>query len=453
MSGAHAAALTRLYETAAKPPLSDAARSAAMLGILDVVGCIVAGAPTETAAAVRRLALEQGTGSGASILGTRDSASPALAALANGVAGHVLDYDDMNATLLGHPSVVMVPAAFAIAETRGASGADIVAAYVTGFEVNGHIARTIVPHHYNQGWHATSSVGIFGATAACARLLGLDAAAALNALAIAASNSAGLRGNFGSMAKSLHAGQAAEGAVRAALLSARGFTANTAVFDAPGGYFDTYGRNAQPRPVPEGGKLEIEASGVGIKPYPCCGAGVSVVDAALDLHAAHGLAGAAIETVDVVLSPMAASIMPFHEASDGLQAKYSLAYCAAVALLDGRGGLAQFEDARVAQPDVRALVKRTTVRPDPRMASGSGKFGVEMTVRLAGGRTVSTALEVPRGHPTRRLEDDRQRAKFMECSVPVLGEQRASHAAALLGRFETLSDLGALVSLLRPAAD
>ncbi len=452
MSGTHAAALTRLYDRAAKPPLSDAARSAAMLGILDVVGCIVAGAKTETASAVRRLALEQGRGSGASILGTCDSASPALAALANGVAGHVLDYDDMNATLLGHPSVVMVPAAFAIAETRGASGADIVAAYVTGFEVNSYIARTIVPHHYNQGWHATSSVGIFGATAACARLLGLDATAALNALAIAASNSAGLRGNFGSMTKSLHAGQAAEGAVRAALLSARGFTANAAIFDAPGGYFDTYGRNAQPRPQPADGKLEIETSGVGIKPYPCCGAGVSVVDAALDLHSAHGLAGAAIESVDVVLSPMATSIMPFHEANDGLQAKYSLAYCAAVALLDGRGGLAQFDDARVAKPDVRQLVQRTMIRPDARMASGSGRFGVEMTVRLAGGRTISTTLEVPRGHPTRRLEDDRQLAKFMECSVPVLGEQRASQAAALLGRFETLSDLGSLASLLRPAA-
>jgi 2-methylcitrate dehydratase PrpD len=397
---------------------------------------------------VRDLVREQGPGAGASIFGTRESASPAFAALANGVAGHVLDYDDMNSTTLSHPSVVLVPAIFALAETLGTSGSDALSAYVLGFEISGHMGRTMVPHHYNQGWHSTSSIGIFGAAAACARLMGLDANAALNALAIAASNSAGLRGNFGTMTKSLHAGQAAEGAVRAAQLSARGFTANPGVFDARGGYFDAYGRNAEPRPAPAG--LEIESSGIGIKPYACCGAGVSVIDAAVDLHAAHALSGASIEAVEVVLSPMATSIMPFHEAADGLQAKYSLAYCAAVGLLDGKGGLAQFEDERVARADVRGLVSKTVVRADARMASGAGRFGVEMKVKLAGGRTVSTSLEIPRGHPTRKLEDDLQRAKFLECAAPVIGERKASDAAAMLGDLERLPAIGELVALLRP---
>lgn len=452
MTETHAAALTRLYAGWGSRPMSGEVLATAKLGMLDILGCSVAGAPTDTAIKVRALVREQGAGAGASILGTREAAAPALAALANGVAGHVLDYDDMNSTLLGHPSVVLVPATFALAEAMGKSGAEVVSAYVLGFEVNGHMARTMVPHHYNQGWHATSSIGIFGAAAACARLLDLDAAGALNALAIAASNSAGVRGNFGSMTKSLHAGQAAEGAVRAAQLSARGFTANAGVFDAPGGYFETYGRNAQPKAPPVGGALEIESSGIGIKPYACCGAGVSVIDAALDLRAEHALAGAAIENVEVVLSPMAASIMPFHEAKDGPQAKYSLAYCAAVALLDGRGGLAQFEESRVAATDVRALVRKTTVRADPRMASGAGRFGVEMTVHLTGGRSVSTSLEVPRGHPTRKLEDDKQRAKFMECAVPVVGERRSSEAVCLLGKLEQLATLRDLIALLRPQA-
>jgi 2-methylcitrate dehydratase PrpD len=446
----HAAALTRIYESVAFRSLSPKALATAKLGIFDIVGCIIGGAATPTARTVRELALEQADGKGVSVLGTRERLPPALAALANGVAGHVLDYDDMNSTMIAHPSVVLGPAIFALAEARGKSGREIIDAYVVGFEVNGHFGRTMIPHHYDAGWHSTSSLGIFGATAAAARLLDLDAKGALNALAIAASNSAGLRGNFGSQTKALHAGQSAEGAVRAALLSSRGFTGNAEVFDAPGGYFATYGKNDKPRAAPAEGALEIESSGIGIKPYACCGAGVSVIDAALDLREKFGLSGEKIADVAVVLSPMATSIMPFHEAHDGLQAKYSLAYCASVALLDGKGGLAQFEDERAARPDVRDLVKRTRITADPRMVSGAGKFGIHMNVTLADGREFSTELETPRGHPTRPLEAERQLDKFLECASPVLGERRARDAARQLEALETQNDIAALLELLRP---
>ncbi len=447
----HAAALTRIYDCVAPGALSTRALATAKLGIFDILGCIVGGSATPTARTVRELAQAQSGGAGpVSVLGTRARLPAAPAALANGVAGHVLDYDDMNSTMVGHPSVVLAPVAFAIAEALGRSGRALLEAYVVGFEVNGHFGRTMVPRHYDAGWHSTASLGIFGGTAAAARLLGLDAKAALNALAIAASNSAGLRGNFGSETKSLHAGQAAEGAVRAALLSARGFTANPDVFDAPGGYFSTYGRNDTPRAAPANGALEIETSGIGIKPYACCGAGIAVIDAALELHAEHALAGASIATIDIVLSPMATSIMPFHEAHDGLQAKYSIAYCAAVALLDGKGGLAQFEDERAARGDVRDLVKRTRVTADPSKVSGAGKFGTDMRVTLADGREFATQLEVPRGHPTRPLEADRQLDKFLECAAPVLGEPRASQAARLLEALEAQDDLAPLIELLCP---
>ncbi|MFH1553894.1 MAG: MmgE/PrpD family protein [Pseudomonadota bacterium] len=451
MNETHAAVLTRLYGTWSTRTLSDRAIATAKLGLLDILGCIVAGASTETAAIVRELARSQGDASGgSSVMGTRDKLPVALAALANGVAGHVLDYDDMNSTMIAHPSVVLVPALFAVAEKNGKSGRDVISAYVLGFEVNAHFARVMVPHHYNAGWHSTSSLGIFGATAATCRLLDVPAAGTLNALAIAASNSAGIRGNFGSMTKSLHAGQAAEGAVRAAMLSARGFTANTEVFDAPGGYFSTYGTNHEPRPEPASGALEIESSGIGIKPYACCGAGVSVIDAALDLRNEHRLAGAAIAAVDVILSPMAASIMPFHEANDDLQAKYSLAYCAAVALLDGKGGLGQFDDERVRRQDVRDLVRRTQVTADARMASGAGRFGVHMMVTMVDGRQVSTELEIPRGHPNRPLEGERHLDKFLECAAPVIGDANAREAARRVNAFEREAGVGAFMELLRP---
>jgi len=445
----HATALRGLYDSWGRQELTERALATARLGMLDVIGCIVGGAPSETAAKVREFAAQQACEGGASVLGSRERYAAPIAALANGVAGHVLDYDDMNSTMVAHPSVVLVPALLALAEARNKSGADLLAAYVLGFEVNGHFGRAMVPTHYNNGWHSTSSLGIFGATAGAARLLGLDAAGMLNALAIAASNSAGLRANFGSMTKSLHAGQAAEGAVRAALLSANGFTANADVFDSPTGYFAAYAKGAQPKPALAAGELEIEKSGIGIKPYACCGAGISVIDAALDIAAAHTFEPASIQSIDVTLNEMAQSIMPFHAAADGLQAKYCHEYCAAVALLDRRGGLAQFADERVSRPDVQDLARRTKVHVDKGMPGGGGLFPVVMKVALTDGRRLEARLEVPRGHPTRPVEPAVQLDKFLECAAPVVGETRARDAARRIGAIESEATLAPLINLLR----
>jgi 2-methylcitrate dehydratase PrpD len=451
VTGKHAQQLLHLYDAWNDASLSAHSREVARMGILDCVGCIVAGTPTPAARMVRELATEQGVVAQSSVLGTRLKLSPPLAALANGVAGHVLDYDDMSSTLLGHPSVVLVPAIFALAEARQKSGREAVCAFVLGFEVDTWFGRLMIPRHYDAGWHATSSLGIFGATAAASRLLGLDARGMLNALAIAASNVAGLRANFGSMTKSLHAGQAAEGGLRAATLSARGFTANAGVFDAAGGFFGAYGMELGRRAAPADGHLEIDTSGIGIKPYACCGAGVSLIDAALELHAAHAPKAGDIVAVECLVSDMATRIMPFHAAADGLQAKYCLEYCAAVALLDGKGGPAQFDDGRVTRTDVQLLLERVSVKADPGMASGAGRFGVALSARMRDGRTLTASLELPRGHPNRPLAADQLVAKFLECAVPVLGEARAKEAAARLQDLDRLDRLDPLIDVLCPA--
>lgn len=437
--------LASLYGAWDACPLPPAAIATARMGILDALGCIVAGAATSTAAAVLDLAAGQGRVEEATVLGTGVRLAAPLAALANGVAGHVLDYDDMSSTLVGHPSVVLVPSLLALAEARGSSGGDFISAYVLGFEVEMCFARLMVPRHYDAGWHSTSTLGIFGAAAGACRLLRLDAEGMVNALAIAASKAAGLRANFGSMTKSLHAGDAAEGGLRAALLSARGFRANEAALDA---FIGAYGANPSAKAPPVGG-LEISSSGIGVKPYPCCGAGVSLIDAALDLVAAHRPRARDIVAVDCTVSEMAARIMPFHAAADGLQARYSLAYCAAVALLDGRAGLAQFDDARVGRADVQELAGRVRVTPSPAMASGGGLFGVELSVRFAGGGAYSARVEMPRGHPGRPLGDEGLAAKFMDCAAGRVGESRAREAAILVQRLETIPNLQPLTTLLR----
>ncbi len=447
MSESHAAQLRRLYEACDDARLTAASLATAKTGLLDCVGCIVAGSRSETAAIVRELAREQGAAPQASVLGTELRLAAPLAALANGVAGHVLDYDDMSATMLAHPSVFLTPAVLALGETGGRSGRAALSAYIAGFEVAGHFGRAMIPRHYDAGWHATSSLGVLGAAAAASRLLELDSRQMLNALAIAASDVGGLRANFGTMTKSLHAGMAAEGGVRAALLSSRGFTANSGIFDAPGGFFSAYGAGTEPRPAPPG--LEIDASGIGIKPYACCGAGVSLVDAAIDMRERHPFRAQDIAAVEALVSEMATSIMPFRTAKDSLAAKYCLEYCAAVALLDGRGGMAQFEDERVLRDDVQALLARVSVRGDRRMVQGAGRFGVKLEVRLHDGKVLESRLEVPRGHPERPLAREALVAKFLECAGGVLGDARAREAARCLASLDEVDDIRSLTGLLR----
>ena len=429
--------------------LTPRAVEIARMGVVDVVGCIVAGASSPAAGAVRELAMSQGSEAESSLPGTRVRLAAPLAALCNGVAGHVLDYDDMSFTLVGHPSVVLAPALLALGEARNATGREVISAYVLGFEVDMWFARAMVPAHYDAGWHSTSSIGIFGAAAAAAQLLRLDADAHVVALAIAASQAAGLRANFGSMTKSLHAGQAAEAGLRAALLAAAGFSANAEVFDAPGGFFDLYGANASPRPAPS--TLEIEASGLGIKASACCGAGVTVVEAACQARASLG--SRAITAVELAVNPTSAAIMPYTDAADGLRAKYCIAYCAAVGLLDGAGGLAQFSDERVRRADVQSLMKRVRVRVDPRLRGDAGHFGVEMVVTPAEGAPLRASLDLAPGHPQAPLPPARLEAKFLECTAGVVGDARARQSFAALSRLETLPGLAAaLVPLGQPLA-
>ena len=424
----------------------------ARMAMLDCLACIVAGSATAPARMALDLALAQGARGVAAALGTHERLAPVPAAFVNGVAGHALDFDDMTAIMIGHPSVALVPAILALAQSSGQGPVAVLDAYVAGFEVATWFGRRMIPAHYDAGWHSTSSIGVFGATAAGARLLGLDAESTLNALAIAASNACGLRANFGSMTKSLHAGQAAETGGRAALLSAGGFTANTGLFDDAGGFFDLYGIQSPQRYTLAEGALEIDATGIGLKPYACCGAGVSAMDAAIDTFVAHAPVAHDIVAIDCRVSHMATRIMPYAQAADGFQAKYCLPYCVAVALLDGCGAIAQFEDSRVARDDVQRLMQRVRVTADDAMAQGEGRFGVELRTTLRDGRVLVESLDVPRGHPGRPLSQAELGTKFMGCVAPVLGEAQAARALSAIGELERLDGISALVELLCPAS-
>ena len=220
-------------------------------------------------------------------------ASVLHAAMINGVAAHALDFDDCSTTMGGHPSAPVVPAVLALAESEGATAAEMIEAYVTGVEVETRLARGLLPHHYEKGWHPTATLGVFGVAAASARLLKFDADGMANTLAMAVSMASGLKSNFGTPVKPMHVGQAAHNGLLAALLTRKGMTANPEAFEHNYGFFNlfngvgTYDAAA----ILDGwdGPLELLDPGIAIKQHPCCGSAHSAIDAALALVDEHGL--------------------------------------------------------------------------------------------------------------------------------------------------------------------
>ena len=251
--------------------------------IVDTVACMLAGVPEPVSQTVIRLVRMEGCNPVSGVIGSGVKTSPLNAALANGVLGHALDFDDDNDSLRGHPSVVILPAIFALAEERKKSGKDVVAAYAVGFEVEAKVGRGVNIEHYERGWHSTSTLGTFGAAAASAKLLDLDVSRTRMALGISASLTSGIRVNFGTMTKSLHVGQAAHNGLLAAKLAQEGFTAHPSVLEAEQGFCDLFcGReNCNWERITEniGNPFDLISPGIIPKLYPSC----SLTHPALDI--------------------------------------------------------------------------------------------------------------------------------------------------------------------------
>lgn len=281
--------------------LPDEALHWARVGLLDTLGVTLAGS-REEAPRIAAASLDLAPGP-ALILGSNRRIGPLDAALINGTASHALDFDDCNNTMGGHPSVPVLSALLALADELGPSGRDFMVAYVAGFEVETKVALAVNFHHYQKGWHPTATLGVFGAAAACARLMQLDAPSTATALALAGSFASGLKANFGTMAKPLHVGHCARNGLLAARLAQRGFTANAAnvfeheqgfldVFNGPGTYDTARALAAWAAP------LDIVVPGIAIKQYPCCGSTHPAIDALLSLVRAHHWAPESIERVE-----------------------------------------------------------------------------------------------------------------------------------------------------------
>src|SRR5438874_953458 len=315
---------------AGKPPVE--ARQRAAIAVCDTVGVILAGAPEAAADIIRRTIVAEARGH-CRVLGTGLCASPSDAALANGVAAHALDYDDMCFVSLAHPSCALVPAALAAGELVQVSGRTVLESYVVGFELECRLGSIMNPRHYHvRGWHCTSSIGTIGAAATAARVLGLNPSQTAHALGIAASSACGLKENIGAMVKPLHAGMAARNGMMAARLAREGFTASERAIDGPQGYLAAMDSERPAAALVDaladlGARWEILDTGVTVKLYPSCAATHPPLDMLLDLKRRYGFAAEDVEAIDVEVDSMTPRLLIHERPSTGLEAKFSMPFC------------------------------------------------------------------------------------------------------------------------------
>jgi 2-methylcitrate dehydratase PrpD len=436
--------------------LPPAAVTQAKRALLDTIGVTLAGHREEAGRIITLWVQDAGGSQEATVLGTALYTSPALAALANGTLGHCLDFDDVTAHLRGHPSVVVAPVVLALGEALGASGTEVLTAFVLGIEVEAKIGKAMTSALPRHGWHPTAVIGTLGATAAAAKMLALEGPQIQAALGIAASTAGGLRQNFGTMTKPLHAGEAARSGVEAAQLAQRGFTADRHILEERFGFFNTFvGAGEFDLDVvlqDFGTPYEIVSPGIGVKPYPSCRQTHRGIDAMLELVHTHHLQADEVSEIVCEMSARAQDFLIHHRPQTGLEGKFSMEYCMAAALLHGQMGLAQFSDASVQDPRAQALLQRVRFEhPDQDAADWDTPMPDIIKVVLHDGRHVQQRVDIPQGDPELPLSWEALVAKFQDCAAGVLAAEQIQEAVQHLAHLEDLPTLQPLMATLTRA--
>ncbi len=434
--------------------LSSEAVHWAKVGILDTVGVTLAGAREETARIVENV-IASGAGTGTSLVfGGNRRASALDAALVNGAASHALDFDDCNNTLGGHPSAPILPGLFALADGIGTSGRDFIAAYVAGFETECKVALGVHFYHYTKGWHPTATLGVFGAAAACAKLLKLPDDRMATALAIAASLASGIKANFGTMTKPLHIGHCTRNGLFAALLARDGFTANDGAFEHKQGFLNVFngaGNYDAGKILPAWGKpFDIVKPGIAIKQYPCCGSTHSALDAMLRLAREHKPDAGDIEQVDVWTHARRLEHTNRPDPKSDLDAKFSVQYCRARALLDRRIAIEHFEGKAHEEQKVRKLLLRVHAAPyTTAQFPEDNHFGAEVRVTLRGGKALGAKVNEPFGRTSENpLPAGLLKEKFENCAARALSRERVAPLYSAIQGFENLKDVREMTAII-----
>lgn len=440
--------LTRSLASQASATSYDAlpasVRDVARQCMLDYYGVALAGADDPLAAMLLDELTEAGGNPQASLIGHATRLPALSAALINGAIGHALDYDDVNLAMPGHPSVAILPGLLALAETRQSSGREVVTAFVAGYETACRIGAALRPGHYNLGFHATGTVGVFGAAAACARLLGLDAEATTRALGIAGTQAAGLKSQFGTMCKPFHAGKASHNGLLAARLASRGFSSRPDTIECEQGFALTHGPDFHPEKAladPPGGFHSLANL---FKYHAACYLTHGPIETARAVRTTHDIAPEQIAGITLKLDRSCDRVCNITAPTDGLEAKFSLRQTVAMALAGiDTASLGAYSPATARDPRLTALRNRITLDFQDRWPQAAA----EIAVTLTDGRVLRASHDAGVPSADIRAQGDRLAAKFDALAEPVLGAARARELRRAIESLDTLADAGEIARL------
>lgn len=443
----HLAELARFVVQTPQERIPAQALTRAKHALIDVLGVTIAGSTEEVSRIISRHVAATSRGS-ATVIANGARASAADAALSNGTAGHALDFDDSNFVLGGHPTVALVPALLAVAEETGRSGRAILEAYVIGFEIATRLASAVHYEHYEKGWHPSATLGVFGATAATARLLRLSEDQTTHALALAASMASGVKANFGSMAKPLQVGHACAKGVMCAQLAAAGMTANAAALEGRQGFFEVYNGAGHYRleATRFDGTFELMRSGIKFKKYPSCGSTHAPIDAARDLTQGQPLSADDIASITIALNQRRITHVDRPRVTTGLEGKFSIQYTVGAALLDGGISLRHFSEESIARADLQSIVGLVQAQGIPGLESLSQQC--ELTVRMKDGSTRSVRRDDAEGRSSDEFVPY-LKPKFVDCVEQVYSRAEAERMYDVLDGFDSLTSV---VPLMRQLA-
>ncbi len=423
--------------------LTERAKAEARRGVLDWIGCALAGSGHRTITTLLSVLQETSGKPVATVFGRKLKLGLLDAPLANGQMGHVLDFDDthMGGVVL-HTSSPVLAALFVLAERAPVTGEDFMLAYAVGFEAGVRSGRT-APGHHKGGWHLTGTLGSIAAGTAAGKLIKLDAQKLTHAMAIAATQAAGMQQNRGTMCKSFHAGKAASNGVLAALLAERGFDSTQEIIEGKKGFSRIYSDVAEPEALLAGLDQGWLIESNGHKPYACGIVLHPLIDAVIAIRNRDKVDPTQVSEIALRVNPLVLSITGVVDPSTGLQSKFSTLHSAAVALIDGNAGMAQYSDAKATDPAVAML--RRKVKP---VADDTLRKDEAHAVITVAGKRHEVHVDHASGTAENRMTDAQIEAKFMANASPTIGEERAKRAAAYVWSLDTQRDVRELIALL-----
>lgn len=426
----------------------------------DTIGCLLAGAreiPVELAARYADAASGLRT---ATALGRAERYDMEHAALLNGIAAHVHDFDDQLGVMNGHPSAPVVPAVLAVGEQLHSSGAEILAAYIAGVQVCYllSLAFNRDDRYYSKGWHTTSTFGVFAAAAAAGWLYGLTEEQMVNALGIAASESGGLKGNFGTMTKSLHAGRAAQKGIFCAQLARLGYRSNPDIMEVNEGFASVSVGNVDLEDVLaaiKSGKTAFTGPGLNIKAWPCCKQNHSAIHSLQALMKQYGFTAQQIDEIHCRVQPVSYDCLKYHAPTTTLQGKFSLQYNLALTALHGTVVLEDFNGTDIQDAEVLTFLPKVRMSKDASIGGGKyndGTFSSIVEVRLKDGQTYSAHTIAVKGDAANRMSREELDEKFMQCARRSVDAKAIPAIRQLLETLETQEDICRLIETINEAS-